>query len=67
MATSRLLTVLQILWKRRLENHNNERALVTVTVDGVDFHIFEPVPIDSKWYSHKLNGPGLRYEYELKL
>jgi len=33
-----------------------------VTIDGVDFEILEPYPFSSKWYSHKHNGPGLRYE-----
>jgi DDE superfamily endonuclease len=33
-----------------------------MTVDGTDFRIQEPVPFCSKWYSHKFNGPGLRYE-----
>jgi hypothetical protein len=31
-------------------------------VDGTDFSIFEPSPFDPKWFSHKINGPGLRYE-----
>jgi hypothetical protein len=33
-----------------------------VTVDGTDFRIREPIPFDRKWYSHKFNGPGVRYE-----
>jgi hypothetical protein len=33
-----------------------------ISVDGTDFRILEPVPFDRKWYSHKINGPGLRYE-----
>jgi len=33
-----------------------------VSLDGTDFSIYEPTPFDAKWYSHKLNGPGLRYE-----
>jgi len=37
-----------------------ERSLVTV--DGVDFQIYEPSPFDSKWYSHKFGRSGLRYE-----
>ena len=31
-------------------------------IDGVDFEILEQFPFDKKWYSHKFNGPGLRYE-----
>lgn len=31
-------------------------------MDGTDVRIFEPSPFDSRWYSHKFRGPGLRYE-----
>ena len=31
-------------------------------MDGVDFKICEPKPFQTKWYSHKFKGPGLRYE-----
>ena len=34
-----------------------------ITVDGTDFWIYEPSPFDTKkWYSHKINGPAVRYE-----
>ena len=33
-----------------------------ISVDGTDCRIYEPEPFDTKWYSHKFNGPGLRYE-----
>jgi hypothetical protein len=33
-----------------------------ITIDGVDFKIFEPKPFCSSWYSHKFRGPGIRYE-----
>lgn len=33
-----------------------------MTVDGIDVRIQEPQPFSSIWYSHKFNGPGLRYE-----
>jgi hypothetical protein len=36
-------------------------------VDGTDFQINEPFPFNSKWYSKKFNGPGLRYEIALAL
>ena len=54
------LFYLQICWDNRFEDHGGERCLVTI--DGVDFEIPEPIPFDSKWYSHKFGGPGLRYE-----
>ncbi len=33
-----------------------------MTIDGTDFPIQEPIPWSSNWWSHKFNGPGLRYE-----
>lgn len=50
---------MQIKWENRFSgafNHCN------VSVDGTDFKICEPSPFQTKWYSHKFNGPGLRYE-----
>eukprot|EP00171_Calliarthron_tuberculosum_P022157 IDg22157t1 len=38
-----------------------------VSVDGTDCSIEEPYPRSTKWYSHKINGPGLRYEIGLSL
>ena len=36
-----------------------------ISVDGTDFSICEPNPLDAKWFSHKVKGPGLRYEVAL--
>jgi len=33
-----------------------------VTIDGTAFCIEEPTPFSHRRYSHKVNGPGLRYE-----
>lgn len=33
-----------------------------MSVDGTDFLIYEPTPFWTGWYSHKFNGPALRYE-----
>lgn len=33
-----------------------------MTVDGTDCPIYEPIPFNKKWYSHKFKGAGLRYE-----
>ena len=33
-----------------------------ITVDGTDFWIYKPIPFDRKWFSHKINGPAVRYE-----
>ena len=37
-------------------------SICLVTVDGTDFAIPEQTPFDPIWFSHKLNGPGVRYE-----
>lgn len=49
-----------ILWSNRFNDDEYEQCLVTV--DGVDFPIREPTGFDKKWYSHKSQGAGLRYE-----
>jgi DDE superfamily endonuclease len=33
-----------------------------VMIDGVDFAIQKPTLFDTRWYSHKFDGPGIRYE-----
>ena len=33
-----------------------------ISVDCTDCPIFEPWPFDTKWFSHKTNGPALKYE-----
>lgn len=33
-----------------------------MSLDGTDCPINEPWPFDKKWYSHKFNGPALKYE-----
>jgi hypothetical protein len=40
------------------KNHNG----CSVTVDGTYFIIYEPTNFSKKWFSHKFNGPGIRYE-----
>ena len=60
-ALSLLSSIPVICW----ENRNlveNSRHRAKVSIDGTDCRIFEPTPFDTKWYSHKHNGPGLRYE-----
>ena len=37
------------------------------SVDSNDFRINDPSPFNSKWYSHKFKGPGLRYEICISL
>lgn len=38
-----------------------------VTVDGTDFWTVEYLPFTTDRYSHKFNGPGLRYEIALSI
>lgn len=33
-----------------------------MSVDGTDCPVFEPYPFSSKMYSHKVNGPAVKYE-----
>ena len=33
-----------------------------MTLDGVDFPIYEARPFDPKWYSHKFKRAGMRYD-----
>lgn len=38
-----------------------------MSVDGIDCIIQEPKPFNRKWYSHKSNGSGLRYEIGISI
>ena len=38
-----------------------------VSVDGMDFRMREPRPFDPRWFSHKFNGPALRYEIAISI
>lgn len=46
----------------RYRNDCRRRRKINNTVDETDFRICEPNPMSKKWFSLKLNGPGLRYE-----
>ncbi|CAB9528703.1 unknown protein [Seminavis robusta] len=37
-------------------------ATCLLSVDGIDCMTNEPWPFDTKWYSQKFNGPGVKYE-----
>ena len=39
------------------------------SLDGTDFQCTEKedFPVNKRWYSHKFNGPGLRYEIALSI
>lgn len=51
----------QICWGNRFRRDARNKTC-KVTVDGTDYSIYEPIPFSTKWFSHKFNGPGLRYE-----
>ena len=64
--TSCTYTFHQIDWDRRFENAPTGTKTF-VSLDGTDFRIMEPTVFDPKWYAHKFNGPGLRYEIGLSI
>lgn len=53
---------MKITWSSRLNETLYLPQKVHVSVDGTDCQIQEPSPFDSKWFSHKFRGPGVRYE-----
>lgn len=53
-------------WENRFESCFQGQNCF-VSLDGTDYRIPEPTPFDRKWYSHKFNGPGIRYEVGLCL
>jgi len=42
-------------------------AYAYVSLDGTDCVIYEQTPFSGKWYSHKTNGPAVRYEIGLNI
>ena len=38
-----------------------------VSVDGTDFRILEQWPFNKRWYSHKYEGPAVRYELAISI
>ena len=40
---------------------------IYISVDGTDCRIEEPSPFSTAWYSHKFNGPGVRYEVAVSI
>jgi hypothetical protein len=54
---------LQIRWENRMMLDNG--SICKISLDGSDFSIFGQYPFSGSWFSHKLKGPGLRYEIGL--
>ena len=59
-----LLTLLvlpfYIVWDNRFLGDVGRRCLMTV--DGTDYEIYQPALFSKHWYSHKFNGPAIKYE-----
>ena len=56
----------QVNLQRRMDTDKNN-LYSKLTVDGVDFPIEEPSPFHKRWFSHKTNGPALRYEIAISI
>jgi hypothetical protein len=52
-------------WENRYIGDNGSQCLVSV--DGMDFAIMEPKLFSTKWYSHKMNGPGLQDKIKIAI
>ena len=48
-------------FKNAPQSNKGLRKCALLTGDCSDFHIDEPSPWNTKWYSKKFNGPGLKY------
>jgi hypothetical protein len=55
----------KIVWDKRFDGDSDNDCLVTV--DGTDFKCFEPRPFNKKFFSHKINHSGLRYEIAISI
>ena len=53
----------QVKWADRLQNA--DERLAKTSTDGTDMTICEPHPFSKSWWSHKSNGPALRYELSI--
>ena len=52
-----------ILLDKRFDGYDETSVSNCImSIDGIDCPVNEPWPFDSKWYSHKFNGPGVKYE-----
>lgn len=57
--------LLQVKWENRFKNAIYSHMFVTL--DGTDFRIREPTRFSPKWFSHKFNAPGVRYEIGISI
>lgn len=54
--------MIQIVFENRFKEWNGTGPCF-ITIDGTDVPIKEQWPYNPIWWSHKHNGPGLRYEF----
>lgn len=57
----------KINWESRKYECLEYPVTIHVSVDGTDCEIQEPSKFNKNWYSHKFNGPGIRYEIGLSI
>ena len=58
--------IFKLNWENRLRGALGGTSTY-ISLDGTDFKILEPTEFDPKWWSHKFNGPGLRYEIGISI
>ena len=61
----KLHLIQQIIWENRLKFDKGK--VTKVSVDGTDFRIYEQDDEPRSWFSHKFNGPAVRYEIGLSI
>lgn len=52
---------------KSFKNSDSASENMNVSLDGTDFSIREPKPFNTKWFSHKFNGSGIRYEIGISI
>ena len=56
---------LKIHFETQLRNKSLEGSFMSI--HGTDFKINEPSPFDKSWFSHRYNGPGVRYKIGISI
>lgn len=56
-----------IILDKRFEGFDATKTNCLLSIDGIDCPVNEPWPFESKWYSHKFNGPGVKYEVGISI
>ena len=61
------VAVLQVKFENRFKEASRLINKIFFSLDGTDFPINEPSPFSKIWFSHKFNGPAIRYEIGISL